>query len=52
LLERIWGRDHAQVAVLREYELYSAWQFLTRINSRRFASTDQREYVVADKEQA
>ena len=33
---------------LIEYELYSCLQFLARGNSRRFDSTDQVRYVVAD----
>ena len=37
---------------LIEYELYSCLQFLARGNSRRFDSTDQVRYVVADYVQA
>jgi hypothetical protein len=51
-LQRIWGRAHAKVITMREYELYACLQFLARANSRRFDSSDQVRYVVADREQA
>jgi hypothetical protein len=51
-LQRIWGRSHAHAITLREFELYACLQFLARANSRRFDSSDQVRYVVADREQA
>ncbi len=51
-LERILGRQRANLLALQEYELYACLQFLSRINTRRFVSADQCKYVVADKTQA
>ena len=48
IIGRLWGRQDAERMALIEYELYSCLQFLARGNSRRFDSTDQVRYVVAD----
>jgi hypothetical protein len=52
MLKRVWGKREAEWYALREFELYSAMQFLARTNSRRFDSTDQVRHVVADYVQA
>ena len=51
ILRRVWKRETQWIA-LREFELYSVLQMLARGNSRRFDSTDQVRYVVADSVQA
>jgi hypothetical protein len=51
-MQAILGYQTANAMILRENELYAAMQFLTRINTRRFDSSEPCEYVVMDKTQA